>query len=168
MNFKLILADPKEEPGLFGYADANYAEDRIDRKSNSGCVFELNGGVISWSCRKQHTVSLSSTEAELVAVCEATKEAIWTQNLLNDIERSQNSITINEDNQSCMKLIENDKISNRSKHIDVKYHFIKDIIKQNKIKLKYCCTNEILADILTKPLSNIRFAKLREKLKLQN
>lgn len=168
-SYNLSLANNEDKQDLFGFADANYAEDRVDRKSNSGYVFKLNGGTISWSCRKQQTVSLSSAEAELIALCEAAREALWIRNLLNDIERAQlNSTTIYEDNQSCMKMTENEKVSNRSKHIDVKYHFIKDIIKHNKINLQYCCTNDMLADILTKPLTNVRFAKLRENLLLQN
>lgn len=168
-NLKLFLGNFEERQELLGYADANYAENRIDRKSNSGFIFKLNGGTISWKCSKQKTVSLSSTEAEFVALCEAVKEALWLQNLLADINRVQTiRTTIYEDNQSCIKMIENQKISNRSKHIDVKFHFIRDIIKGGKIQIEYCSTNEMLADLLTKPLSNIRFGTLRDNLNLQN
>lgn len=125
-------------------------------------IFNLSGGTISWRCTKQKTVSLSSTGAEFYALCEAAKEALWLQN-----REQKNGTTIYEDNQSCMKLIANEKLSNRTKHIDVTYFYIREMIKQEKITLKYCCTEDMLADIMTKPLSNVRFSKLRNNLKLR-
>ncbi|XP_075158045.1 uncharacterized protein LOC142231315 [Haematobia irritans] len=113
-----------ERDTLIGYADANWAEDKVDRKSNSGYVFQLNGGSISWACRKQTCVSRSSTEAEFISLSEACKEAIWLRRLLNDMEISQTSPTvIYEDNQSCLRLIKEEKLSNRTKDIDTKIHF---------------------------------------------
>lgn len=114
-------------------------------------------------------MSLSSTEAEFIALCEAVKEVLWIQNSLYDINRMNDfSTVIYEDNQSCIKMIQNEKIPNRSKHIDIKYYFVKDILRRGRVDLKYCATNDMLADLFTKPLSCIRFAKLRENLNLQN
>lgn len=162
---KLILAKLDYKETLIGFADANYGENRIDRKSNSGFVFKLNGGVVSWTCRKQKCVSLSSTEAELISLCEAIKEAIWLQNILFDLKRSENKpTTIYEDNQSCIKLIKNQKVSNRSKHIDIKYFYIKDLIEKNSIAIKYCPSDNMLADILTKPIQSTKFLRLRQLL----
>lgn len=145
-----------------------YAEDRVDRKSNSGYIFKLNGATISWSCAKQKTVSISTTEAEFVALCEGAKEALWLRKLLTDMDRQPKAATkIHEDNQSCIKLINNEKISNRTKHIDVKYFFIRDLIKQGKIDLIDCSTNDMLAEIMTKPLSNVKLSKLRNNLNLK-
>lgn len=136
-KYKLAMAIHTSDHELSGYADANWAESTINRRSNSGYLFKLNGGVISWSSRKQKCVALSSTEAELIALTEASKEGIWIRRLLNEIDRIVcDPMTIYEDNQSCLKLIENNNASNRSKHIDTKYFFIKDLIKQNIISYK--------------------------------
>lgn len=168
-KYKLAMAIHTSDHELSGYADANWAESTINRRSNSGYLFKLNGGVISWSSRKQKCVALSSTEAELIALTEASKEGIWIRRLLNEIDRIVcDPMTIYEDNQSCLKLIENNNASNRSKHIDTKYFFIKDLIKQNIISYKYCSTENMIADILTKPLSKIKFAKLRSLLGMNN
>lgn len=160
-DLKLALAG-KDNPKLFGYADANWAEDRSDRKSNSGYVFIFNGGVISWMCRKQGCVALSSTEAEFMALSEACQEAIWLRKVLLDLNQAVDSATlIHEDNQSCLKLIMGEKLSNRTKHIDTKKHFVRDHIDKGDIECKYCPTEEMIADLFTKPLSGPRFEKLR-------
>lgn len=107
-------------------------------------------------------MALSSTEAELIAITEATKEAVWIHQLLNEIEQRINTpIIIYEDNQSCMKLIENVNASNRTKHIDVRHFFIRDYIEKKIIGCKYCPTEEMVADIMTKPLNKIKFEKCR-------
>lgn len=157
-NFKLVLS--RFEESLTGYADSSWAEN-LDRKSTSGYVFLFNGGVISWCSRKQSCVALSSTESEFIALCEAVQEAIWLKSLLTDMDYTINKINIKEDNQSCLKIIQNDKFSNRSKHIDTKYNFIKDFVKNGTITCQYCSTEEMLADILTKPLGQHKFEYLR-------
>lgn len=146
---------------LIGYSDADWAECRTDRKSNSGFIFKFNHGTISWACRKQSCVTLSSTEAELVALCEASKEAIWLRRLLFDLgEVQQQSTIIFEDNQSCIKQLQSEKFSNRTKHVDTKFHFIKDL-NDKELTFIYCPTEDMVADILTKPLQRVRTEKLR-------
>lgn len=171
-DLKLFLANKhsKIEEDLFGYADANYGEDRVERKSNSGYIFMLHGGTIRWTCKKQTCDSLSSTEAEFVALCEAVKEALWIKYVLIDLKRSiDKPTTIFEDNQSCINMFENQKISNRTKHIDIKYHFVKEVIKnQEDISLKYCSSKEMIADMLTKPLPIETFIRHRDNIQLQN
>lgn len=152
---------------LIGYADANWAEDRDSRKSNSGYTFFYNGGLINWSCRKQSCVSLSSTEAEFIALSDACQEAVWLQRLLKDMH--QNIIlptVINEDNQSCLKIVKEEKFSNRTKHIDTKLHFVKDYIDKNLIQCKYCPTEEMIADLFTKPLPVSKHINLRNQCNL--
>lgn len=128
----LLLGKSESNAGLIGYADANWAENRIDRKSNSGYVFKFLDGVISWSCKRQKCVALSSTEAEFIALSEASKEAFWIRCILEDFNQPlENSTTIYEDNQSCLKLIEEENMSGRSKHIDVRYYFGKDYIEKD-------------------------------------
>lgn len=140
-----------------------WAENRDDRKSNSGFIFKVYGGSISWCCRKQSCVSLSSTEAEFVSLAEACQEVIWIIRLLNDLNVAfQTPITIFEDNQSCLKLVENEKYSNRTKHIDTKYNFIKQLVETGTIVCKYLPSENMLADLLTKPLNGNRIKYLRK------
>lgn len=164
-HLKLVLSnrEVREESILCGYTDASWAENSKDRKSNSGYVIFLYGGIINWSCRKQNCVSLSSTEAEYVALAELCQEIIWIKELLKDFDiQLPSPIILKEDNQSCLKIIENEKFSYRSKHIDTKLHFIKDYVKKNIIKCEYCPTEHMLADLLTKPLRATRLKYSRE------
>lgn len=163
-NLKLKVADTNDELELKVYSDANWAENRIDRKSNSGFVCFLGGGTVSWACRKQTCVSLSSTEAEYIALAETCQEVIWLQKLLKDFEINIFEPTIvNVDNQSCMKLADRQKFSNKTKHVDTKYHFIRDLKEKNTIDLKYCPTDQNIADMLTKPLNGVKLTELRSK-----
>lgn len=161
-GLKLKLSSLKScDKGLVAYSDANWAENRKDRKSNSGYIVMLNGGTVSWACRKQECVSLSSTEAEYIALAETVQEVIWIKGILSEFNHVKESVTIYEDNQSCIKMTENSKFSNRSKHIDTKYHFIKDLKEKNEIKVNYCPTVNNVADMLTKPLSGEKIKRLR-------
>lgn len=162
-DHKLKLIEPENQMELEGYADANWAESQVDRKSNSGYIFFVYGAAISWSCRKQKCVALSSTEAEYIALCDATQELIWLRSLLKDFGIQQVcSTTIYEDNQSCLKLAESDKPSIKLKHIGVKRHFVKDHIDRQTVNLEYCPTEFMLADMLTKPLNGVRIKIVRE------
>lgn len=147
------------------YCDADWGGDTDDRKSTTGyCVF-LNGNLISWNTKKQPTVALSSAEAELMAISDVTKEVKWIVQLLNELEYEvELPIIIYEDNQSAMAMSENDVEHDRSKHIDIKHHFVRDEIKHNNIKLKWVSTQQQLADILTKPLTEHTFKLLRSQL----
>lgn len=147
---------------ITAFADANWAEDRTDRKSNSGPLTSLNGGVISWCCRKQDLVTLSSCEAEYVALCETAKELTWLRNLALDFGiQVEGPITIRTDNQSAMAMTTSPKFRNRSKHIDIRIHYIKDMVEQKRFKLEYVSTEHNLADMLTKPLGSTRIRQLR-------
>ncbi|KMQ89570.1 retrovirus-related gag-pol polyprotein [Lasius niger] len=167
MMKKLALSKTNNEEFLHGYADADYAECRIDRKSNSGYVFFVNGGLVSWSCKKQPVVAQSSTEAELIALNEACNEALWLRKILADMHQSVEEATIiQEDNTSCIRLIERGCSSNRTKHVDTKYFAVSNHIKEKLIQCKQCTTEDMLADLLTKPLGTTRFQKLRDALGL--
>lgn len=153
---------------LYGYSDANWAEDKTNRKSNSGHVFLVNGATVCWASRKQPLVALSTCEAEFIALCEACRAALWIRRLLIDMKQKlPNATTIYEDNQSCLKLIkEEERLSNRSKHIDTRFHFVKDYVKNQLVSCEYCPTEDMLADILTKPISAKKFAEFQKQFSL--
>ena len=116
-------------------------------------------------CRKQTSVALSTAEAEYIAASTASREAVWLRKLLADIFDSELELTvIHCDNQSYIKLFENPAYRDRSKHIEIKYHFIRDVVQRGAVKLKYIRTDEQVADILTKPLSRLKFVYFRDKL----
>ena len=160
-HFKLKLGNLRSN-NLIVFSDADWAQNRNDRKSNTGYLFKFNGAAISWTCRKQQCVALSSTEAEYIALAETAKELIWVRKLLEDFEMLQEEpVIVYEDNQSCIKLVDNEKISRRTKHVDTRYHFINDLKNRKILDIKYCPTEDMEADIFTKPLSFIKFEKFR-------
>ena len=146
---------------LIGYSDADWAGDMDDRHSTSGNVFLLAKGAVSWLSKKQATVALSTTEAEYVALSTATQEAIWLRRLLADVGKPlEEPIVINEDNQGAIAMAKNPVGHARTKHIDIRYHFVREGVQDGAIILKYVATGEMIADILTKPLPKCTFQKL--------
>jgi hypothetical protein len=146
---------------LIGFADASFAPKREDRKSIGGYCFILNGGAITWKSKKQSIIALSSCEAELIALTESVKEGQWLQKLFENFGL-YHTLIVNEDNQSTVKIAENSVFSDRSKHIQIRFHFLKDLINEKKLQLLYCHTKSNTADILTKGLScvlHVRHAK---------
>ncbi|MBA3284506.1 MAG: hypothetical protein H0U27_05530 [Nitrosopumilus sp.] len=154
-TLKLKYSKNKENKTT-GYSDASYAENRKDRKSTSGYIFLKANGAISWKSKKQPIVSLSSMEAEYIALTSAAKEAMWLQKLNQEIEDSTEAILIYEDNQATIKTASEEIYNDRSKHIDVRYHFIRENIRNNQIKVEYLPTEEMIADALTKPLGSVK------------
>lgn len=149
----------KEYSNLIGFVDADWASDSLDRKSYTGYCFTMCGSVISWQSKKQKTVSLSSTEAEYVALSEATREAVYLRNLMSELTFKQCVIKIYCDNQSALKLATSHQSHNRSKHIDVRYHYVRDAIKNKFVEIEYISTQEMPADLLTKGLLSIKHYK---------
>lgn len=152
---------------LEGYADANWAGSE-GRRSQSGYLFQLYGGTICWSSKIQPSVSLSSAEAEYVALSESAQEAVWLNRLLSDFhEPVKLPIVIYEDNQSCIKMLTGGRFSQRTKHIDIKYHFVRDLVTNNFLSVMYCPTDLMKADILTKPLEAVKTAKFSQAIGLE-
>jgi hypothetical protein len=156
----------KEKKELFGYSDASYGEDRIDRKSTSGLVFIKTGGAISWKSNKQPIVSLSSMEAEYIALTDAAKEGVWLKKFETELYNTKTTLTIFEDNQSAIKTANNKIHNQRSKHIDIRYHWIRELIEGRHIKLIYCPTEHMAADIFTKALGPVAHKRLSKVLGL--
>lgn len=155
-------AQPSE---IVGYSDADFANDLDTRRSVTGYVFIKNGAAVTWSSQKQQTVALSTTEAEFMAACAATKEAMWVKLLLSDAgEYKQDTLYLHLDNQSAISVIKNLNFHKRCKHIEIKYHFIKEKYHQKIISLKFVSSKYQYADILTKALTKDKFIFLRSKL----
>ncbi len=147
---------------LIGYCDADWAGDIDDRRSTTGYAIKLNGCLINWLSKKQDTVALSSAEAEYIAISDTVKEMKWIKSLLAELKLLSDTIPILYcDNQSAIAISETDKHHNRTKHIDIRHHFIRDYIKNKIIKLKWIESSEQQADILTKSLGKPLFEKLR-------
>lgn len=138
---------------LQGFSDASYADNVYTRKSTSGFCFQLAGGTISWSSRKQKTVALSSTESKYMALANASSEAIWLRRLLSDLGYRQKTTELFCNNRSAIALISTTKYHDRSKHIDVKYHYIKDQVSSGDISIHHISTQEMTADLFTKGLN---------------
>jgi len=147
---------------LQAYCDADFAGDQETRRSTTGYIIYYGGGAVSWCSRRQPIIALSSTEAEYIAAAECCKELLYLKTLLEELQSEDIQIELNIDNQSTIALIVNGVVNRRSKHIDVKYRFVHDMIKNNIIKIKYCPTENQKADILTKPLNRVKFEKCKE------
>jgi hypothetical protein len=140
-----------------GFSDSDFAGDVDSRRSTTGYLFIINEGPVTWASHRQKTVALSTTEAEYMAACDASKEILWIKQFLSDIGEPIDSIILSIDNQSAIKLIKNPVFHNRSKHIDIKYKFIRDNVETGNIVIEYCPSEFQLADILTKSLPVNRF-----------
>ncbi len=153
---------------LVGYCDSDYAGDLDTRRSTTGYVFVINGGAITWSSRRQQTVAASTTEAEYMAAAAATKEALWLRKLINDFQKPVSTVTIQADNQGAIKLLKNPITSLRSKHIDVIYHFARERVMRKEVEFKYVKTELMIADNLTKSVSEGKHTFCREGMGVSN
>lgn len=156
LKLKISSVENQSEK-LHSYCDANWVENRKDRKSNSGYICLLNGGTISLVYRKQECVSLSLTEAEYVACAEAVQEMVWIKSICEDFGiKDDQPMNIYEDNQSCIKMAENQRFSKRTKHIDTKFFILLRIVRIRQLisekKKNYQKLKEIRTEIHDKVL----------------
>ncbi|KAL5778179.1 hypothetical protein ACOSP7_011105 [Xanthoceras sorbifolium] len=149
--------DEKNGQYVVGYCDSDYAGDLDKRRSTTGYVFTLAKAPVSWKSTLQSTVALSTTEAEYMAVTEAVKEAIWLQGLLKDLGFGQKHVKVHCDSQSAICLAKNQVYHVRTKHIDVRYHFVREILEEDQILLQKIHTAENPADMMTKVVTSIKF-----------
>ncbi|KAJ4716957.1 Retrovirus-related Pol polyprotein from transposon TNT 1-94 [Melia azedarach] len=150
---------------LVGYSDSDWAGDTDDRKSTTGFVFFMGGTAFTWMSKKQPIVTLSTCEAEYVAATSCVCHAIWLRNLLKELRWSQEKPTkIYVDNKSAMALAKNPVFHDRSKHIDTRYHYIRECITRNDVHMEYVKSQDQIADIFTKPLKQEDFIRLRNSL----
>ena len=160
-----ILYDGSKAIDVEGFSDADWGGCKTSRKSTSGAIFLIAGGAVSWKSKKQSCVATSTCEAEYIALCLAVKEAIWLSRLVSDIKDSKfrEVIGIGVDNFGTIDTAKTSSVNTRNKHIDVKYHFVRDSVQSNLVKLLKVSSNEQIADPLTKPLDRVSFERHRER-----
>ncbi|KAF7573128.1 hypothetical protein PtrM4_080330 [Pyrenophora tritici-repentis] len=152
------------------YSDADWASDMVDRKSVSGSTAMFYGGPISWSSKKQRSVATSSCESEYIALSTCCKQGQWIAQMFRDlgfpkyIGKDTNKVQMLGDNQGAIALTKNPHLHERSKHIDVCYHFIRDLAEQGKLDVAYVPTVDMVADGMTKPLQRVAFEKFKNQL----
>ena len=149
----LELWYPKgSEFDLVGFSDADYAGDKVDRKSTSGTCHFLGRSLVCWSSKKQNCVSLSTAESEYIAAGSCCAQLLWMKQTLKDYGINVKHVPLLCDNESAIKIAHNPVQHSRTKHIEVRHHFIRDHVAKGDINLKHVRTEKQLADIFTKPL----------------
>lgn len=149
---------------LIGYTDSDMGGDVDERRCTAGVLFFLGDMPVTWQSQKQKTVALSTCEAEYMAGAAGACQAVWLVQLLSDITGDvAQPPALKMDNQSAIALSKNPVLHDRSKHIDTKFHFIRECVDSGKISVEYASTQEQLADVLTKALGRARFCELRDK-----
>jgi hypothetical protein len=147
------------------FSDADWANSKRDRKSITGWVAKLNGDPVSWASKKQKTVALSTCEAELYAEAAAIQEVLWLRGLMKELGLNcRSGSEVYGDNQAALAASSNGVKSERTKHVDVKYHFITETVEGGDVKLKWVPTQQQEADIFTKPLAPTVFMQLRSRI----
>lgn len=166
LDLKLVFSKKLEQNRVMAYADVDWGGDLEDRKSTSGYCCCLYGSLISWVSKKQGTVAMSTTESEYIALSSCISEACWVNNMLFElcIIEFNHTILIFEDNQSTIKVCSPNQQLKRIKHLDIKFHFVRDKIKSGVVELKYIKTADQIADLFTKPLCSSVFVYLRDKM----
>lgn len=153
---------------LTGYSDSDMAGDVDDQKSTTGVIFYLGESPVSWVSQKHQVVALSSCEAEYIAATTAACQGVWLSRLLADL-LGQEPITamLKVDNQSAISLSKNPVHHGRSKHIDTRYHFVRECVESGKIAVEFVKSEDQLADILTKALGRVKFQEMRRRIGMQ-
>lgn len=148
---------------LLGFSDSSFSVDPDDGKGTTGLVFHFDDGPIAWNSQKQPTVALSSCEAEFMAATSAACQAIWLRGLLAEITgRKEEQVVIKVDNKSAISLMKNPVFHGRSKHINTRYHYIRECVEKEQIKVEHISGDQQRADILTKALPKLKFAEMRK------
>ena len=157
-----------EELGILAYCDADWASDQSDRCSTTRfCLFlKKESSPISWKSKKQPTVALSTWESEYMALAKTTQEILYLIQLLNGMDPQQRyePVKILGNNQDVITLFKDPVNRQRCKHIDIKYHFIRDALHKKKIEIIYCPTTDMIADIMTKPLTKLKLERFKRLL----
>jgi hypothetical protein len=149
---------------LIGYSDSDYAGCKVDRKSTSGTCQFLGRSLVSWSSKKQTFVALSTAEAEYVAAGQCCAQLLWMRQTLRDFSYNLSKVPLLCDNESAIHMADNPVEHSRTKHIDIRHHFLGDHQQKGDIEVFHISTENQLADIFTKPLDEKTFCRLRSEL----
>jgi len=149
---------------LVGYCDADYAGDRVERKSTSGGCHFLGSCLVSWASKKQNFIALSTAEAEYVSAASCCSQLLWVKYQLEDYNSVEHNIPVLCDNTSAINLSKNPIQHSKAKHIEVRYHFIRDYVQKGVFNMTFVDTDHQWADIFTKPLAEERFKHIRNRL----
>jgi hypothetical protein len=158
------------KPGFHGYTDADWVGNVETRQSTSGYVYFLYGGAISWKSTRQKAVTLSSTESEYYGLSNAAREAAWLRLLLKELNYEGGDVKptlIYGDNQGSLALAENPEFHQRTKHVDIQYHYIRQQVEEGNVQLAYKKTADMVADGMTKPLNGPKHAIFTKMLGLE-
>lgn len=167
-NTKVIGQESHDFPPN-SHVDADWAGDQVTRRSTTGFIFRLAGGPISWKSRLQPTVALSSTEAEYRAITKAGQELVWIRNMMMFFGFEDIKPTIlQSDNMGAIHLTTKSIFHGRAKHIEIQYHWIREIIKKGDLSIQYCPSQDMIADLLTKPLGKQLFFRLQALMGLRH
>jgi hypothetical protein len=147
---------------LVGWCDADWAGDLDTRRSTTGFIFKLGDGAISWGSKRQGIVTVSTAESEYTAACAAAREASWLRQLAAALDVRVDIVPLMSDSQAAIAMTKNLSVSARTKHMDVRLHFLRERVARGDISLSYVSTVDMLADPLTKPVPAIKFAAMRE------
>ena len=151
---------------MVGFSDADYAGDKVDRKSTSGTCHFLGRSLVCWSSKKQNCVSLSTAESEYIAAGSCCAQLLWMKQTLKDYGIHLKQVPLYCDNESAIKIANNPVQHSKTKHIEIRHHFLRDHVVKEDIDIIHVNTEEQLADIFTKPLDEKRFCKLRCELNI--
>ncbi|CAM8944471.1 unnamed protein product [Rhodiola kirilowii] len=151
---------------LVGFCDADWAGSAEDRKSTSGGCFFLGNNLVSWFSKKQNSISLSTAEAEYIAAGSWCTQLLWMKQMLSEYRVEQKEMTLYCDNMSAISISKNPVHHSRTKHIDIRHHFIRELVEQKVVTLQHVTMDKQLADIFTKPLDAAQFKTLRSSLGL--
>jgi hypothetical protein len=156
LDHGLVLGGGKV-PELLGYTHADWGANSAEHRSISGYSFLWGRGLVSWSSKRQPTPALSSTEAEYMALARGVKEALWLQRLFGALRGvTPGTVHMMVGNSSCIALAKNPEAHDHTKHIDCQYHFIRHFVAHKRVRPEHCPTEEMVADILTKPLRKVK------------
>ena len=165
LNLGCVYEKKEGSLELIGYSDSDLAGDTNDRKSTTGLIFFLGSNPISWCSQKRKVVALSSCEAEYIAACAAACQGVWLGRLLAELLKTEvKKVFLKIDNQSAIALSKNSVYHERSKHIDTRFHYIRDCVESGMIEIEHVCTEDQRADILKKSLARLKFLEMRKKI----
>ena len=165
-NYALVF-DGATGYGLEAYTDSDWGTDPTSRRSTTGYYLTLANGIFSWVSRTQKTIALSSTEAEYMALSDCSRQVVWIKQLLQEIGINLGPIPICGDNQGSIFMANNPITEKRSKHIDIRYHYIREVVAEKKVELFFIPGDDNPADLFTKNLGHVKFLKFRPFLGLQ-